>query len=569
MLRELRITNFAVVDSLTVEFFHGFHVLTGETGAGKSILIDAIALLIGGRSSTDQIRANAQEAEIEGLFSVPKNSRIEEQLQGLDLCELGEEDIIIRRVLSKTGRNRVYLNGHLTSLSTLQRFAGVLVDIHGQHDQQSLLSPATQLDALDTFGHLLPLREQFKLQYCQWQQQTRELAKLEQERHQGKKQQEFLQFQYQEISDAKLQPGEEESLARERTRLMHSVRLGELGEQAFHALYEDDGSVLSGLSVIKGQLKELHGIDHSQEEWVQICEGARIQLQELATYLRDYLHGLDHDPDRLAEVETRLDRIQRLKKKYGGSLESILAEAEELKQQLDRLDTSDQEIEALTQKVESGREELRRLGTQLTKKRLAASRELEKCIGSELVGLRMENTQFTIQRESRGTGDQFSETGCDRIEYLFSANKGEALQPLSQVVSGGELSRVMLAMKTVLAASDLVPVLIFDEVDSGIGGAVAEVMGERLKALGAFHQVLCITHLPQVASQADHHIFVEKRVEGERTITTVEMLGEKTRSEEIARMLGGVTITKRVRETAKEMIGGAQLKKRRKIKTDH
>ena len=297
MLRELRITNFAVIDSLTVEFSHGFHVLTGETGAGKSILIDAIALLIGGRSSTDQIRANAKEAEIEGLFSIIKDTHVWEYLQGLELTDSEEEELVIRRVLSRVGRNRVYVNGHLTSLSTLQRLAGVLVDIHGQHDQQSLLAPSTQLNALDTFGRLQPLREQFRVQYHTWQEQSHALARLEQDISAGKKQQEFLQYQYQEISDANLSAGEEDALVLERTRLMHTVRLGELGGQAFQALHESDASVLTELSIVKGRLRELNGIDLAHEEWVQLCEGTLAQLQELANHLRDYLHGLEQNPE--------------------------------------------------------------------------------------------------------------------------------------------------------------------------------------------------------------------------------------------------------------------------------
>lgn len=564
MLRELRITNFAVIDSLTVEFSHGFHVLTGETGAGKSILIDAIALLIGGRSSTDQIRANAQEAEIEGLFFTPKDTPVWRHLQDLELSESGEEELIIRRILSRTGRNRVYLNGHLTSLSTLQRLAGVVVDIHGQHDQQSLLAPSTQLDALDTFGHLQPLREQFGVQYHAWQEQMQALVRLQQEVDQRKKQQEFIQFQYQEISEANLVPGEEEALINERTRLMHTVRLGELGEQAFHVLYERDASVLTELSSVKGRLRELEGIDHAHEEWVHICEGSLAQLQELADHLRDYLHGLEHDPDRLSEVEDRLDRIQRLKKKYGGSLDSILVEAQELKLQLDQLENSDKDIGTLKQQVEWSEKELRNLGEQLTQQRSVVAKELQQLVLKELTQLRMEGTRFEIQCQKRDGDSPFGETGCDDVEYLFSANQGEPLHPLSRVASGGELSRVMLSMKTVLAGHDLVPVLVFDEVDSGIGGAVAEVMGQRLKALGRFHQVLCITHLPQVASYAEHHFYVEKVLKKERTMIAITALDHTSRSDEVARMLGGVSITKRVRDTAEEMIGGAQTKRKRR-----
>ena len=267
---------------------------------------------------------------------------------------------------------------------------------------------------------------------------------------------------------------------------------------------------------------------------------------------------------RLSEVEDRLDRIQRLKKKYGGSLDSILAEAQELKLHLNQLDDSDKEIDELKQQVERSAKKLQHSGERLTKQRSMISKELEQRVMNELKQLRMESTQFMIRLEVREGESRYGESGCDQVEYLFSANQGEPLQPLSRVASGGELSRVMLSMKTVLAGHDLVPVLVFDEVDSGIGGAVAEVMGQRLKALGMFHQVLCITHLPQVASYADHHFYVEKTVRGERTVTSIEILDHSGRNDEVARMLGGVSITKNVRDTAEEMIGGAQIKKKRK-----
>ncbi len=561
MLRELRITNFAVIDSLTVEFSNGFQVLTGETGAGKSILIDAIALLMGGRSSPDQIRAHFTEAEIEGVFTISEDTPVWKHLQALELGSQDQE-VLIRRIISHTGRNRVYVNGHLSSLSMLKRLAGVLVDIHGQYDQQSLLASSTQLEALDSFGHLHAQREQFREQYHGWRDQVQAFARLQAEVDQQKKQQDFLEFQFREISEANLVSGEEEHLVHERNRLMHTVRLGELGAQAFQSLYERDTSILSELSAVKARLRDLQDIDPSHEEWVQVCEGSMAQLDELANHLRDYLHGLDQDPERLSDVEDRLDRIQRLKKKYGGNLDSILEEAQDLKQQLEQLEDSGKSLEDLNAEIMERLDELRGLGDRLSRQRATCAEQFQEQVSQELGHLWMRETQFVVHCQKREGDESFEETGYDDIEYLFSANKGEPLLPLSQVASGGEISRVMLALKTVLAGRDVVPILVFDEVDSGLGGAVAEVMGQRLKALGAYHQVLCVTHLPQVAAYADHHYAVEKLMKKGRTVIGVKALDQKGREKEVSRMLGGVSITKRVRDTAEEMLGEGQAKKR-------
>jgi DNA repair protein RecN (Recombination protein N) len=556
MLTELRISNFALIDRLNLEFSTGFHVLTGETGAGKSILIDAIALLIGGRVSTDQIRSDAQDAVLEASFTLPASHPVLHELREQELLGAAETDVIVRRMLSRSGRHRIYLNGNLIPLHTLQRLAGTLVDIHGQHDQQSLLSPKMQMELLDAFGDLVDLRQRVRRQYEVWRQRQHDLGEAEQVFHERRTREDLLRFQYGELVAAELKAAEDELLAAERQRLAHARRLVELGQEAYEVLYAGDQSVLAGLAHVGERLKELVTIDSAQSEWSTLCEGAVIQLRELSHLLNAYRQRLEQDPERLMQIEERLDHIQRLKKKYDTTLEGLLIKADELKQQLDVFSSSEAHCAELRDLAARDLRELSSLSEQLTQGRRRASERLEQRITKELRALRMDRTNLHI-KVSPTEDDTYGPSGRDRIEFLFSANPGEPLMPLAKVASGGELSRMMLAIKTVLAATDTVPVLIFDEIDTGLGGAVATVMGQRLRALARYHQVLCITHLPQVASHATSHYLVEKTIEEKRTVTRVMPLDRAGRQGEIARMVGGLTVTKAVRETAAQMISEA------------
>ena len=556
MLTELRIAHFALIDRLSLQFSTGFHVLTGETGAGKSILVDAIALLIGGRASTDQIRSDAEEATLEASFTLPASSPLLHELRDQELLGAADTDIIVRRILSRSGRHRLYLNGSLTPLHTLQRLAGTLVDIHGQHDQQSLLSPKRQLELLDAFGDLIALRQRVTRQYEVWRHRQRELSEAERVFHERRTQEDLIRYQYEELVEADLKPAEDEALIAERGRLAHVRRLVELGQQAYDVLYAGDQSVLAGLALVGERVKELVTIDPEQSEWSAISQGAVVQLRELAHRLNAYRQQLDQDPDRLIQVEERLDHIQRLKKKYDTTLDGLVIKTSELKQQLDAFCSSEKRCADLRDLVAVDLRELASLSEQLTHGRRRASEQLQQRITKELSALRMDQTALHIQvipTEEESIGP----TGRDRIEFLFSANPGEPLMPLAKVASGGELSRMMLAIKTVLADTDTVPVLIFDEIDTGIGGAVATVMGQRLRALAKYHQVLCITHLPHIASHATSHYLVEKISEKKRTVTRVTLLDRACRQAEIARMVGGLTVTKAVRETAAQMINEA------------
>jgi DNA repair protein RecN (Recombination protein N) len=560
MLTELRIANFAVIEQLNLEFSGGFQVLTGETGAGKSILVEALALLVGGRASNDQIRAESEEAELQASFSIPAKSPLIASLRDCGVLAHDETELIIRRILSRSGRNRVYLNGRLTPLHQVQSLAGTLIDIHGQHEQQSLLAVPTQLDALDAFGQLREARQTYAARFEAWRVQRQALDEAVRLAAERQAKEDFIRFQHKELTDAELRSGEEEVLDVERRRLSHAQRLGQLSDEAYDLLYGAESSSLSSLGAVAQRLKELDGIDPEAAEWTGLCERATVELRELAGRLRDYRQGLEHDPDRLAQIEERLDKLQRLKKKYGAAttVDQLLAKLEQLHGELEGLDQSESRLADLREQVTGAGRDAVASAEWLSEGRKKAATKLEARVKAELSALRMEQTQFQIAVASDRSEAALGPSGYDRVEFLLSANPGEPLQPMAKVASGGELSRIMLALKTVLAETDGVPVLIFDEVDQGVGGAVAAVMGKRLKALSAYHQVFCITHLPQIASQAGAHYVVEKTVTKKRTVTRARQLDQAGRKEEVARMLGGLAVTKNVREAAAEMIGEAE-----------
>jgi DNA repair protein RecN (Recombination protein N) len=561
MLAELRIVNFALIEQLSFQFQPGFTVLTGETGAGKSLLIDAIALLVGGRASTDQIRSGEDEAQLEAYFQLPDTHPLIQRLRLQDIIGQNESELILRRVLSRSGRHRVYVNGSLCPLRVLEELGGTLVDIHGQHEQQSLLATTKQLDALDALGRLHELRGRYEQAYQGWKKLRTQLDVFQSEVVDRARHEDMLRFQAQEIEQAGLLPDEEEGLRSERQRLVHAHRLRELAHEAYVELQVDEQAILTRVGRIGRTLAELAQTDPTMGDCEQAATESAIQLKDLAGRLRNYAQQLEADPDRQAVVEDRLDLIQRLKKKYGGSVEAVLMTGRRVQEELQLLDNREERMAELTARLDEEGGRLRTLAQQLSKKRMDAAKRITTLVGAELVALKMEQAVFQVMVSSDESDEGLGPAGRDRAEFLLSSNPGEPPRPLGRVASGGELSRIMLALKTVLAEMDQVPVLVFDEIDTGVGGAVAAAMGTRLRKLGAFHQVFCITHLPQVASQAEHHLLVEKGLESQRTSTSVRALKGLGREEEIARMLGGLTITKKVRETAAELIAGAKGKR--------
>jgi DNA repair protein RecN (Recombination protein N) len=556
MLTELRITNFAVIERLSLIIDSGFTVLTGETGTGKSLLIDAVALLVGGRASSDQIRFGEDEAQLEASFEIPLTHPLLQRLRVREVLGPQDSQLIIRRIIARSGKNRVYLNGVLSPVHVLEEFAGTLIDIHGQHDQQSLLSNSAQLEVLDAFGRLLDLRSQYRSTHREWVRFLEERTELAARLQQQTQQEDLLRFQQQELDEAACRIGEEELLQAERRRLGSSRRLVELASEAQERIQGDVHGILANLVLMERALGELSQIDPEMESTVRFASEAKVLLKEVADSLRGYSESLDADPMRLTAIEDRLAVIQKMKKKYGGTIEAVLETHNRVKQELEQLLGADSEIDRYDRLIEERQQNVLVLARALSEKRADAAKRLTKLVDKELNALKMGSVRFLVQVMPSGPDENYGPDGADRVEFLLSANAGEPLKPMSRVASGGELSRVMLALKSVLVDIDHVPVLIFDEIDTGVGGAVAATIGKRLRELGRYHQVLCITHLPQVASQAQHHFSVEKSEVNGRTVATVRSLTGMSREGEIARMLGGERITQKTRSAAAELIAG-------------
>lgn len=557
MLTELRITNFAVIERLSLTIDSGFTVLTGETGTGKSLLIDAVALLVGGRASSDQIRFGEDEAQLEASFEIPLMHPLLRRLRDREILGPQDTQLIIRRIIARSGRNRVYLNGVLSPVHVLEEFAGTLIDIHGQHDQQSLLSNPAQLEVLDAFGRLLELRSQYRSVHREWVRVREERAQLVARLQQRSQQEGLLRFQQQELDEAACRIGEEELLQAERHRVGSSWRLAELASEAQGRLHDDASGILVNLVSMERILTELSQIDPGMNGIVRLASEAKVLLKEVADSLRSYAEGLDSDPMRLSAIDDRLAVIQKMKKKYGGTIEAVLNTHHRVKQDLEQLQGADSQLDRYDRLIEEQQRNVSELARALSEKRAEAATRLTNLVDKELNALKMASVRFLVQVMPNEPDQLDGPDGADRVEFLLSANAGEPLKPMSRVASGGELSRVMLALKSVLADVDHVPVLIFDEIDTGVGGAVAATIGKRLRELGRYHQVLCITHLPQVASQAQHHFSVEKSEVKGRTVTTVRSLTGTSREGEIARMLGGERITQKTRSAAAELIAGA------------
>jgi DNA repair protein RecN (Recombination protein N) len=562
MLKELNIKNLAIIDQIRVEFAPGLNVFTGETGAGKSIMVDALNLALGERASSDLIRSGCEEAVVEASFDLDRrrSNGIVDLLaeQGIEVDP--QEDLIVRRVLAASGKNKVYINGSLATLATLSALGSFLADIHGQHEHQSLLWPERQMDMLDSFGELEPLRDEVAAAYRRLLDVRKELAALETGERDRAQREDMLRFQKNEIEAAMLKPGEDDLLANEQKVMANSEKLAAVSAMVEEILHTADDSVLTALAKAIHGLKDLCAIDSRLSGIVELCESGRAQIEEAAREVGSYRDRVEFDPARLEQIGDRLDLIQRLKKKYGNTIEEILEFGERAGAELERMERSSEEIERRKSEIQAVKFGLTDKANELTKKRKTAARELEKKVESELGYLGMKKTVFSVKITQEPGGDtlnglKLGPRGADAVEYLISPNPGEEPKPLARIASGGELSRIMLALKTIMAEGDSMPTLVFDEVDAGIGGAVAEEVGRRLRRVAARHQVFCITHLPQIASMATSHYGVAKTVKKDRTSTEVRLLDQQERIDEIARMLGGSSITEATLKHAEEMIG--------------
>jgi DNA repair protein RecN (Recombination protein N) len=543
MLVELVVENLAVIESVRVRFHAGLNLLTGETGSGKSIVVDAMGLLLGGRASADMVRAGADRVRVSGIFEVAPDPALLALLESAGI-ELEDGELLIEREIQSSGKSRAFAGNRPATAALLRDLAPYLADIHGQHDQQRLFASDVQCQMLDAYTAAEPLLERTAQAFERWKQASAELAELDRTAQEKLRMADLWRFQRNEIEAVTPHSGEDAELENERRVLRNVVRLQEIAGAAFAALSEDPDSVTTQLGQIGKRLDELARIDESATEIHAAIEPARSALDDVARALSRYLDKLEADPARLDEVEARLAAIEKLKRKYGGDVEAVLAFLEEAVRGLDAVETSSDRRASLEEKSQEATHAYETAARELTAKRRDAASKLSKAVAQELAALAMEKTRVEI----RVTEADWSPQGADRVEFLIAPNQGEELKPLEKIASGGELSRVALALKTATAPAkprkQVAPhTLVFDEVDAGVGGSAAESVGRRLKKLSGANQVLCVTHLPQIAGFGDHHYFVEKHAERGRTVASVQELTGAARTREIGRMLSGERIT--------------------------
>ena len=588
MLHELTIQGFAIIDELHLRFNAGFSVLTGETGAGKSIIIDAVSLLLGARGDANVVRTGAERSVVEGVFILDAESQsgltpLLEQ-EGLEGDVPGV--LILGREIRREGRNVCRVNGRAVALKVLAEIGERLVDIHGQTEHLSLMRVREHVDLLDRYGELWPLREQVAGLVRELRVVRRDLADLRRDERELARRVDLLNYQVGEIEAARLEPGEEKELAGERTRLTNAEQLQELADEAYQALYAGGEDQAAAVDLVQGAVRALAGLarlDPATNSLAETAEALSFQLEDLAESLREYRDSIEYNPRRLNQVEERLMLIHNLQRKYGDSIEEVLAFAERARQQLDAIEHSEERIAELEAKEDHLLHEIGRVGAELSARRREAGERLAAGIEAELGELSMDRARFGVDLAWRDDPEgayvegpvlsgaewqrvAFDLTGLDRVEFLVAPNVGEPLKSLVRIASGGETSRLMLALKTVLAQADRTPTLIFDEIDAGIGGRVGAIVGQKLwglttsdGTLARRHQVLCVTHLPQLASYGDLHLHVHKDIAGERTVTTVNSLEGEARALEIAGMLGAVT--DRTQASAHEMLTASQQEK--------
>ncbi len=562
MLETLKIRNLAVIDQAEVDFAQGLNILSGETGAGKSIVIEAISLLLGSRASTELVRTGCDEAVVEGVFNLERLPGIRARLVELGLCEQGDEapaELLIKRTVNRSGRHRILINGELATLGNLQALCEGLVDLCSQHEHQSLIKPATQLDLLDRYGNLMKQRDAVSAAYAEVRALKAEAEKLSQDESARLKRLDFLRFQIDELRTAGLAPGEDSKLQQEKTLLQSAqVRLQAI-EQARVLIEEsEDGNTLQTLQMAIQRLGTLVSADERARPLVEGLERALAEVEEVSLSLNRYAKSVDLDPARLEQVQERLSLIADLRRKYGESVETMLSQLSELESEFDSLTHSEQRLGEIEASLEKSATQLKALCAKLSDARTKVSGRLADAVTVELRELNMGDARFAIELVSiAGDLAACSASGADQIQFVVQTNRGETARPLGKIASGGELSRLMLAIRRVIADRGGIGVYLFDEIDAGMGGQTAFQVGRKLKSVASHNQVICITHLPQVASFADHHLVVRKSAQGKRTMTEIVSLAasdKKLRQEELARMLGGPVLTRKSLENAAELM---------------
>lgn len=571
MLLELSIKDFALIDNVTLEFGNGLNILTGETGAGKSIIIDSVNFVIGERASKDIIRTGVDKAEVCAVFELPQNPKLLKLLEENGL-ECDEDVIIFARELNSNGRNICRINGHAVTTSLLKSVSSYLIDIHGQHEHQSLLNEDYHLDILDTFGgsELNSLKNEVFDIYIKAHDIKSRLKSLMGDEQEKEKKLNLIEYQINEIDSAKLRADEEEELLKQRNILNNSEKLYTILSECYSLLYENsehNNPVFDSLGNVISEMRSISGIDEKINGMLKQTEDVYYTLEGVITDIREYRDKIDFSPKLVDEVESRLDLINRLKRKYGGTIKDILSYRDSIYNEMQSIQNSEETIDKLKKELDQKMEVLDKKSNELSKLRKSTALSLSSKIVSELKFLGMGKSVFEVNFDTEEKDGQllYSEKGIDKVKFMMSANPGEPLKPLSKIASGGEISRIMLAIKTVLAHTDKIPSLIFDEIDTGISGKAAQAVAEKLNQISLSHQVICVTHLPQIAVMADKHFYIEKVSSSRTTRTTVKELSSDTQAEEIARMLGGAKITELTLKHASEMIDQARYIKNQQL----
>jgi DNA repair protein RecN (Recombination protein N) len=566
MLKSLHIKNYALIEELTVEFERGLNIITGETGAGKSIIIDALSLILGERADISAIRKGAEKAVVEGILLVAENQKLTKLLTENSI-EAGEE-LILRRELSVKGQSRSFINDTPATITLLKEVGDLLVDLHGQHEHQSLLRSETHIDMLDDYGSLDGLVREFGNAYHVCRATMNNLRELRAREHQLMEKRSFYEFQLKEIDAVHPHPGEEAELESELLILENAERLHSATDRLYQLMYEGENAVHDQMVIVRNELENLSGIDKNFEEARDEASSAVAIVNELAKFIQQYNSRIEFNPERLEEIRNRLGNITMLKKKYGGALAAVLDHRNRISKELELANNFDTEIASLSKRLDDQRKICIEIGQRLSTKRDEVAKKINRSVVQALGDLGIVHPRFETKITVASAKDaetavvklgkqwiDASPKGIDQIEFYISTNIGEDLKPLVKVASGGEISRIMLALKMILAKSDRLPLLIFDEIDVGISGRIAQAVGQSLKKLSQFHQVISISHLPQIAGLADTHFIVEKIEDKKRSFTRMRKLDLGERVNEVAQLMSGVEVTEHGLESARELMG--------------
>ena len=565
MLNELTISNFALINEITIKFDEGLNIFTGTTGVGKSLILGALNFLLGSRATNDIVGSGSNEVSVSGLFFI-KSDQIRQCIkEHIDEINVEEEEIILQRNLDHKGRNRCKINNQPITVTLLREIGDILVNIHGQHEHESLTDPLQQLSILDSFGKLGDLRTKYSGIYSKALEREKFLYSLNDSNGERKKQIDIYNYEINEIDSCSLQPKEDKHLEAERYVLANSEKIQNVLSLCSNNLYESDNSIIAGLKEISNELSKIVDVDKGFKNTSEQCNQAMYQLEDIASTLRNDVEKYNYDPERLEQIEERLEIIRGLKRKYGDSIEDILSSCEKSKVKLEQLLKDDEDVEIVEAELKQLKKAVVSAGKDLTQYRKKTGKKLSTLIKKELMDLGFANGRFDIcvsNIDSDDSGETELEkascSGFDSIEFMFSSNPGENLKPLRKIASGGEISRIMLALKRHLAMADQIPVLVFDEIDANIGGRMGRIIGEKLKLVAQSHQIVCITHLPQIASYAEQHFKVDKTVKNNKTFVAIDLLSSKEQLEEIAEMIRGDEKSDVTRKQAKEMMDDAK-----------